>query len=68
MASLSKALLADSESIEVIGQHLFLHAPNGVGRSRFAKGVEKTPGMSVTARNWRTFRGLDFNASKLGYI
>ena len=54
----AKALLADSESIEVIGQHLFLHAPNGVGRSRFAKGVEKTLGMRATARNWRTVSKL----------
>lgn len=50
----AKKLLADSESIEVIGCHLFLHAPNGIGRSRFAKGVEKALGMPATARNWRT--------------
>jgi uncharacterized protein (DUF1697 family) len=54
----AKALLADSESIEVIGSHLFLRAPNGVGRSRFVKGVEQALGMRATARNWRTVTKL----------
>jgi uncharacterized protein (DUF1697 family) len=54
----AEALLADSESIEVIGLHLFLRAPNGIGRSRFVKGVEKALAMRATARNWRTVTKL----------
>ncbi|WP_405232062.1 DUF1697 domain-containing protein [Lentisalinibacter salinarum] len=54
----AKALLADSESIQVVGRHLFLRAPDGIGRSRFVKGVEKTLGMRATARNWKTVSKL----------
>ncbi|HSM30328.1 MAG TPA: DUF1697 domain-containing protein [Woeseiaceae bacterium] len=54
----AKALLAGSESIEVIGLYLFLHAPDGIGQSRFAKGVEQKLGMHATARNWRTVKKI----------
>ncbi len=32
----------------------YLHAPEGVGRSRLAAGTEKLLGVPVTGRNWRT--------------
>lgn len=32
----------------------YLHAPEGIGRSRLAAKVEKALGVSMTARNWRT--------------
>ena len=32
----------------------YLHAPNGIGRSRLAAGVEKLLGVPATARNWST--------------
>jgi uncharacterized protein (DUF1697 family) len=35
-------------------QVFFLHAPEGVGRSRLAARVEKLLGVPVTDRNWRT--------------
>ena len=43
-----------SESFTVIASHLYLHAPEGIGRSRLAKGVDRALAMSATARNWRT--------------
>ncbi|MAT44268.1 MAG: hypothetical protein CL609_18205 [Anaerolineaceae bacterium] len=36
-------------------EHVFyLYAPDGIGRSKLAAGVEKALGVPVTARNWRT--------------
>jgi uncharacterized protein (DUF1697 family) len=32
----------------------YLHAPDGIGRSKLAERVEKALGVAVTARNWRT--------------
>ena len=33
---------------------VYLHAPEGVGRSKFAAGLERALGVSATGRNWRT--------------
>ena len=33
---------------------VYLYAPNGVGRSKLAGGMEKCLGVPATARNWRT--------------
>ncbi|HKJ68257.1 MAG TPA: DUF1697 domain-containing protein [bacterium] len=33
---------------------LYLHAPDGIGRSKLAAGIEKSLGVSATARNWRS--------------
>jgi uncharacterized protein (DUF1697 family) len=32
----------------------YLHAPEGIGRSKLAANTEKVLGVTVTARNWRT--------------
>jgi len=32
----------------------YLHAPDGIGRSKLAARVEKSLGVAATARNWRT--------------
>jgi uncharacterized protein (DUF1697 family) len=41
----------------VLGDGVFyLHAPDGIGRSKLAANVEKLLGVAVTARNWRTVR------------
>ncbi|MDJ0711706.1 MAG: DUF1697 domain-containing protein [Woeseiaceae bacterium] len=50
----AKELLAPSESCELIGRHLYLHAPDGIARSKFAARMEKTLGVGATARNWRS--------------
>jgi uncharacterized protein (DUF1697 family) len=39
----------------VLGEDVFyLHAPDGIGRSKLAANVEKLLGVPTTARNWRT--------------
>lgn len=45
---------SDSERLALEGKVLYLHAPDGVGRSRLAAKAEKLLGVPTTARNWRT--------------
>lgn len=41
----------------VLGDGVFyLHAPDGIGRSKLAANAEKLLGVPATARNWRTVR------------
>jgi uncharacterized protein (DUF1697 family) len=51
-------LLAKSERFEVRGTVLYLHTPDGFGRSKFAANVERKLGIPMTARNWRTVSTL----------
>jgi uncharacterized protein (DUF1697 family) len=50
LASLKKA----SERFHRSGSVFYLHAPEGVGRSRLAASAEKLLGVAMTDRNWRT--------------
>ncbi len=43
-----------SEEYRLIGQVFYLHAPEGVGRSKLAAGCEKCLGVPMTDRNWST--------------
>ena len=45
---------SNTERYALIGKVFYLHAPDGIGRSKLAAGVEKALGVSVTARNWRS--------------
>ncbi|MCG8352788.1 MAG: DUF1697 domain-containing protein [Chloroflexales bacterium] len=45
---------AESERYLLINKVFYLHAPDGIGRSKLAEKVEKVLGVAVTARNWRT--------------
>ncbi len=45
---------SSSERFHITGQVFYLHAPDGVGRSRLAAKVESLLGVPATARNWRT--------------
>lgn len=47
-----------SEAYAVVGHHLYLHLPNGMGRSRLAEAVTRAIGVPVTVRNWRTVTTL----------
>lgn len=47
-------LRSASEAFRLIGQVFYLHAPDGIGRSKLAARVEKLLGVPATARNWRT--------------
>jgi len=55
----ARALLSETESFAVIGKILYLHAPDGIGRSRFAGGIDRALQMQTTGRNWRTVMKLE---------
>ncbi len=52
-ASVEKAQ-AQSETCKLVGKVFYLHAPDGIGRSKLAANAEKYLGVPVTARNFRT--------------
>ncbi len=52
------ALAADSERWHLNAQVLYLHAPEGIARSKFAAAAERKLGVAATARNLRTVRQL----------
>lgn len=49
---------SESESFALRGSTFYLHAPDGIGRSKLAARAEKLLGVSATARNWRTVTTL----------
>ncbi len=49
-----RAVEKESERFELIGDVFYLHAPDGIGRSKLVTQVEKALGVAATARNWRT--------------
>jgi uncharacterized protein (DUF1697 family) len=46
------------ERFEVRGDALYLHAPNGVGKSVFANLIPRVLGVPGTGRNWRSVNAL----------
>jgi len=46
---------------------LYLHAPDGIGRSKLAANAEKLLGVPVTSRNWRTVRKIMDMAKERDY-
>ncbi len=56
--SVLEALSSGGECFELIGEVFYLHAPQGIGRSKLAAKVEKVLGVPTTARNWRTVQKL----------
>ncbi len=52
------AAAVPSERFHLTGRVFYLHAPDGIGRSKLAARVEKLLGVAVTARNWRTVKKL----------
>ena len=53
-----ESLKSDSERFRLIGSVFYLHAPDGVGRSKLAAKAERLLGVPMTDRNWRTVRTL----------
>lgn len=47
-----------AERFKIDGRVLYLHAPEGIGRSRLAAQAERHLGVTATARNWRTVTKL----------
>lgn len=51
-------LKSPTERFKLTPRAFYLHAPDGVGRSKLAAAVERLLGVPVTARNWRTVETL----------
>lgn len=51
-------LKKDSEQYKLINKVFYLHAPEGIGRSKLAAGCEKAIGVPMTGRNWRTVQNI----------
>ncbi|MGB7621475.1 MAG: DUF1697 domain-containing protein [Terriglobia bacterium] len=49
-----ESIKTDSERFHLIDNVFYLHAPEGVGRSKLATNAEKWLGVPMTDRNWRT--------------
>lgn len=49
---------SNSEEFKLNKKIFYLHAPDGVGRSKLAAKVEQALGVPVTARNWNTVSKL----------
>jgi len=52
------SIKAENERFTLTDDALYLHSPDGIGRSRLAGKVDRHLGVSTTARNWRTVRKL----------
>ncbi len=59
------ALKTANERFELIDKVFYLHAPDGIGRSKLAENVGKGWGVAITARNWRTASTLLALANEL---
>ncbi|MGW8315334.1 MAG: DUF1697 domain-containing protein [Bacteroidales bacterium] len=49
-----ESMKAKSERFQLIENIFYLHAPEGVGRSKLATNTERSLGVPMTDRNWRT--------------
>jgi len=49
-----ESLKTESEGFLLKGSVFYLHAPEGIGRSKLAASAEKLLGVPMTDRNWRT--------------
>jgi uncharacterized protein (DUF1697 family) len=60
-----ESLKSDRERYQLIDKVFYLHAPEGIGRSKLAAKVEKLLGVPMTDRNWRTVCALRELAQEL---
>jgi len=49
---------APTERFQLTGDVFYLHAPDGIGRSKLGSKIGKSLGVEMTARNWRTVEKL----------
>lgn len=59
-------LKSDTERFTLCGQVFYLHAPDGIGRSKLAGRLEKALGVPATSRNWRTVQKIMGIAKNIG--
>ena len=60
-----KSIKAENERFELVNNVFYLHAPDGIGRSKLAEKVGKGWEAAVTARNWRTVTKIMAMAQKM---
>jgi uncharacterized protein (DUF1697 family) len=48
----------ESKAFKLVEKVFYFYAPEGIGRSKAASKIEKSLGISGTARNWRTVNKL----------
>lgn len=53
-----EAVRRDGEAFALLQGVLYLHAPEGIGRSKLAERIDRALGAETTARNWRTVTRL----------
>ncbi len=53
-----EALRSETERFQLKGDVLYLHAPEGIGRSKLVANMERLLGVAMTGRNWNTVRKL----------
>jgi uncharacterized protein (DUF1697 family) len=49
-----ESIKSDRERFALKDKVFYLHAPDGIGKSKLAANAEKLLGVAVTSRNWRT--------------
>src|SRR5918998_2031718 len=49
-----ESIKSDREQFALKDRVFYLHAPDGIGRSKLAANAEKLLGVAITSRNWRT--------------
>ncbi len=52
------AVKVPSEKFSLIGDAFYLHAPDGIARSKLAAKVDRSLGVATTGRNWNTVSKL----------
>ena len=60
-----ESIKAENERFELVNNVFYLHAPDGIGRSKLAEKVGKGWEAAVTARNWRTVTKIMAIAQKM---
>ncbi len=61
-------LKSESERFILKEKVLYLHAPDGIGRSKFAASAERLLGVPLTSRNWRTVGKIMAMAKEQGTL
>jgi uncharacterized protein (DUF1697 family) len=60
-----ESLKTKSERFALNDRVFYLHAPDGIGRSKLAANAERALGVAMTDRNWRTICKVRDMASEL---
>jgi uncharacterized protein (DUF1697 family) len=61
-----ESIKGDSEQFALKDGVFYLHAPDGIGRSKLAASAERLLGVAMTGRNWRTVCKVMAMAKQLG--